>query len=179
MQDKIVLGLLAIRELSLYDMKKAMEQSTAYFYNASSGSIHPALKKLEKLGLISVREQTQGKRVRKLYSRTDEGAKVFSDWIEEPLKLSTIKDEAVLRMFFLGHQAGGVEKQLTDYIKELNAQSAVMNGLLKHFSDKEFPEHLKHIAWFQMRTLKFGLEYTDFCLQFMEETLRDYQADFK
>jgi len=178
MQDKIILGFLAIRELSLYDMKKAMEQSTAFFYNASSGSIHPALKKLENSGSITVREETQGKRVKKLYARTEAGAKVFSDWIEEPLKLSTIKDEAVLRLFFLGHQTGTVENQLSSYLTELQLQRSAMQGLMAHFNQQKFPKELQHIDWFQMRTLKFGLDYTDFFLQWMSETLEDYQQTF-
>ena len=56
MQDMIILGLLAYRDASLYDLKKTMEQSTAMFYNTSFGSIHPALQKLERENLVTVKE---------------------------------------------------------------------------------------------------------------------------
>ncbi|EAR10717.1 PadR family transcriptional regulator [Reinekea blandensis] len=178
MQDKIILGLLSFSELSLYDLRKAMEQSTAFFYNASTGSIHPALKKLEKNGWVTVRTVSQGKREKKLYARTEAGAQTFQAWISEPLKLSTIKDEAILRLFFLGHQPQDVSTQLQDYIEELTRQASVMANLQTRLEQETVPEAWQHQAWFQLRTLKFGLDYTRFCIGWMQETLDDYQAHF-
>jgi DNA-binding PadR family transcriptional regulator len=176
MQDKIILGFLAFRDLSLYDLRKAMEKSTAFFYNASTGSIHPALKKLETAGHVTVRVEHQGKRERKIYSRTDKGTDAFTNWIKEPLKLSTIKDEAVLRLFFLGQQAGNVEQQIEDYCQELEAQLTAMTELMHHFSRQKFPEDFEHTIWFQLKTLEFGVEYLTFNLNWMKNTRDEYRS---
>ncbi|WP_236880832.1 PadR family transcriptional regulator [Clostridioides difficile] len=47
MLEYIILGFLMEKELSGYDLKQIMSESTSYFFDASFGSIYPALKRLE------------------------------------------------------------------------------------------------------------------------------------
>jgi DNA-binding PadR family transcriptional regulator len=56
MLDKIILGFLQVKDLTAYDIKKAMENSVNYFYSSSFGSINPALKKLEKMNMVTCTE---------------------------------------------------------------------------------------------------------------------------
>ena len=62
MQDKIILGLLFYKKLTSYDMKKAMEKSTSFFYNSSLGSINPALIKLEKNEFVTFSKKVENGR---------------------------------------------------------------------------------------------------------------------
>lgn len=177
MQDMIVLGFLAFRDLSMYELKKAMEQSTAMFYNASLGSIHPALKKLEKAGYITSTEEATGRRPKRIFQRTESGAEVFLAWISEPLKNNVIKDEAILRIFFIGQQDRDVSEQINNYILELKQQQSAMLVLQQNAASKEIPEQYRQAAFFQLQTLKFGIDYLEFCQNWLSDMLKQYHLD--
>ncbi|MYF92724.1 MAG: PadR family transcriptional regulator, partial [Gemmatimonadetes bacterium] len=48
-----IMGMLSIRPMSGYDMKKLIAQSISYFWNESFGQIYPTLKKLVEEGLAT------------------------------------------------------------------------------------------------------------------------------
>ena len=50
--DMVILGLLEHENLTGYDIKKQIDGAINFFWKASFGSIYPALKDLEKNGLI-------------------------------------------------------------------------------------------------------------------------------
>lgn len=47
MLEYIILGFLLSKDLTGYDLKQRMAKSTSFFFDASFGSIYPALKRLE------------------------------------------------------------------------------------------------------------------------------------
>ena len=178
MQDKIILGFLAFHDRSLYDLKKAMERSTQLFYNASTGSLHPALKKLEQKGWVTAEESWVGKRAKKVYHRTEAGKSAFETWIAEPLQNATIKDEAILRLFFLGHQEQPIHGQVTAYLGQLTNQQQALQTIATEQERLEIPEPLKKVAFFQWQTLKFGIDYLGFCREWLEKMLAEYDQQF-
>ncbi|MGB0922053.1 MAG: PadR family transcriptional regulator [Alphaproteobacteria bacterium] len=76
----LCLGLLAHGEWTGYDIKRAFETgSFSHFFEASFGSIYPALAGLEKDGqVVSRTEMQDGRPNRKVYSITDEGRSEFT-----------------------------------------------------------------------------------------------------
>ncbi len=176
MQDKIILGLLAFQEASLYDLKKTMEQSTAMFYNTSIGSIHPALQKLEKQGFVTTREEATGKRKKKVYKRTPAGAEAFQTWISEPVAEFKTRDEAMLRLFYFGHIEGDVTPHIQLYIDEADQWIGLLQSMLDAVDLSQVPDNLQKIAFFQMATMRYGLDNIKFGQNWYKQLLKDYQA---
>ena len=68
-----VLGLLALRRRSGYEIKQAIDRSTRFFWNASYGQIYPELRRLAAAGLIEGEDASRGGRARTVYGVTAEG----------------------------------------------------------------------------------------------------------
>ncbi|WP_025025397.1 PadR family transcriptional regulator [Caldalkalibacillus mannanilyticus] len=61
----VILGLLMIRQMSQYDIKKILQQKISPFFSPSLGSIQSALKKLMDNGHIELDEVVEGGRQQK------------------------------------------------------------------------------------------------------------------
>lgn len=72
-------------QLTGYELKKHIENGVGVFYKASYGSIYPVLRRLAESGLVTVLEERQGGREKKLYNITPEGRQVFLQWLGEPI----------------------------------------------------------------------------------------------
>ena len=57
----VILGLLSVRPMSGYDMKRFVDHSTRFFWAASYGQIYPVLRRLESDGPRRVRERAGGR----------------------------------------------------------------------------------------------------------------------
>ena len=57
---KVILGMLAARPRSGYEIKQLVDKSARFFWAASYGQIYPELKKLEDAGLIAGTDASQG-----------------------------------------------------------------------------------------------------------------------
>jgi PadR family transcriptional regulator AphA len=100
-----VLGLLSIRPMSGYDMKRTVEQSLAHFWRESYGSIYPILRRLEADKLVERRAE-KGSRAaeRFVYTLTPEGWAEFERWLPEPPEQEPpIRSELLLKLFFGNH----------------------------------------------------------------------------
>jgi len=180
MQDKIILGLLQFRDMTSYDVKKAIENSTAFFYNASMGSIHPALKKLETSGSLTSTSVVENGRAKKIYSITDQGRKVFANWLSEGLPLEKFKDETLVRLFFFGNiEPNEQARHIKAHIESLDEQVAMLDALKAQVHTIEIPEDLKAHAHFQIATLDYGLNYCRFSRDWYQNFLDEQITNHK
>ena len=67
---KVILGMLAARPRSGYEIKQLVDNSTRIFWAASYGQIYPELKRLERAGLVSGTDASHGGRQRRVYDLT-------------------------------------------------------------------------------------------------------------
>ena len=74
-----------------------MDTSARFFWAASYGQIYPELKKLEKAGLISGDDSSQGARQRTTFKLTAKGRRAAREWIEEPPQVLEMRDEGLLK----------------------------------------------------------------------------------
>jgi DNA-binding PadR family transcriptional regulator len=87
-----------------YELKKFFSMSFSYFSGLSYGSIYPALKKMEKAGLISMRLEVQdGAPNRKVYTISKAGRKAFITALKSPLPIERHKNAFLMRLFFFAH----------------------------------------------------------------------------
>ncbi len=96
-----LLGMLSIRPMSGYDIKKLIESSISYFWTESYGQIYPILKKLVAEKLITRTTQKQsGKPDRHVYALTAAGRRTLRDWLARPPAPKVERNELLLKLFF-------------------------------------------------------------------------------
>ena len=96
----VVLGLLASKPRSGYDIKTIVDRSTRFFWAASYGQIYPELKRLEEAGLIEGEDVPNGGRERRVYKLTPAGREALEDWLLGTSYTVELRDESLLRLFF-------------------------------------------------------------------------------
>ena len=96
-----LLGMLSIRPMSGYDIKKLIETSISNFWTESYGQIYPILKTLvaEKLVTRKVHKQS-GKPDRHVYALTAAGRRVLRDWLARAATPKVPRNELLLKLFF-------------------------------------------------------------------------------
>ena len=95
-----VLGLLAQRPRSGYDIKAAVDRTIRHFWAASYGQIYPELKRLEDEGWIKGVDASAGGRARREYRITARGRRALADWLHGEETRIELRDESLLRLFF-------------------------------------------------------------------------------
>ena len=95
-----VLGLLALRPRSGYEIKQTIDKTTRFFWKASYGQIYPELRRLAAAGLVEGEAAPRGGRARTVYGLTDGGRRRLEDWLAEPDFRVDIRDEGLLKLFF-------------------------------------------------------------------------------
>jgi len=98
---RVILGMLKLGVLTGYDIKKAIDTSTRFFWGASFGQIYPELRKLRDAGLIAGRDVPRGQVKRTVYSLTPAGEQALHDWLTDTESFTfEMRDEGLLRLFF-------------------------------------------------------------------------------
>lgn len=93
-----LLGLIRAEPRTGYALRMVFETTPMGSYSSSPGSIYPALKGLEKHGLVTA--EAAGKRKSVLHI-TPEGRRIFEAWLTAPMGAAEGIDTALLRFAFL------------------------------------------------------------------------------
>lgn len=94
-----LLGLLAARPSSGYDLTRSFKVSLAHAWSAHHSQIYPVLAELLAANLIE--QESTGPRGRKVYAITDAGLVEMRRWLTETEPDRASRNEASLRIFFL------------------------------------------------------------------------------
>jgi PadR family transcriptional regulator AphA len=95
-----VLGLLGMKPMSGYDIKRAVDRTIRHFWAASYGQIYPELKRLEEAGWIAGADASRGERARRVYKITAKGRGELEGWLHGYETRLEMRDESLLRLFF-------------------------------------------------------------------------------
>ncbi|MFJ9536272.1 PadR family transcriptional regulator [Streptomyces sp. NPDC101225] len=125
-----LLGLLAERTASGYDLLKLFDTSLANVWPATQSQIYTELTKLAGSGLITV--AAEGPRGRKEYAITDAGMAELRHWLTGTRPQRTIRSDVLLRVFFLGVLT---PEQARGYLIELEEMSAAEGEELRQLSE--------------------------------------------
>ncbi|MEV4206549.1 PadR family transcriptional regulator [Nocardia salmonicida] len=108
-----LLGLLADRPASGYDLLQRFKGSLANVWSATQSQIYTELTKLADTGSIAVSDE--GPRGRKEYTLTPAGREDLRHWLTDTRPKGVQRNEMLLRVFFLGVIApADAEDYLTD-----------------------------------------------------------------
>ncbi len=98
-----LLGLLARKRLSGYDLAQQMKKRVSPMWSALPSQIYPELARLEAQGLVTheVVEQQDYRPDKKVYDITEAGRAALRQWVTDPTPISTLRDEFLLKAYTL------------------------------------------------------------------------------
>ncbi|MEV5833413.1 PadR family transcriptional regulator [Nocardia sp. NPDC052112] len=114
-----LLGLLADRPASGYDLLQRFKVSLANVWPATQSQIYTELTKLADAGSIAVSDE--GPRGRKEYTITDTGLVDLREWLTTTKPKRVARNEMLLRVFFLGAVSRAYAR---DYLSDIETGSA-------------------------------------------------------
>jgi DNA-binding PadR family transcriptional regulator len=151
-----VLGLLSLRPMSGYDIRKASEESVGHFWSESYGQIYPALRELTERGLARRRSMRRpGRPDRHVYEITEPGRKELRRWLTEPPRRTPLRSELLLKLFFgdpttTTTQIAWLEAMEKEAAAQLEAYAGIARELGRESADDP------HVAHWRV-TLSFGV----------------------
>jgi PadR family transcriptional regulator AphA len=137
-----ILGQLALRSWSAYEMTAEMKRNFHYFWPRAESGIYSEIKRLEKLGLAQSKQSSVGKRARTVYSITAKGREALTEWLSTLPSEFSLEFEGLLRMFFAGF---GTPEQLFTALSQVEANAQEMMNVAAHIGR----EYLESRAPFQ------------------------------
>ena len=121
-----LLGLIGMEPRSGYKLRKVFETTPLGNYSSSPGSIYPALKALERAGLVR-RTAARDARGTAAYHLTADGAEALDSWLSGPIG---DLGEAMLRFSFLPDDAQAILPFLDRFEAEARTQAAALDAFL-------------------------------------------------
>lgn len=168
--QNVILGFLAEKPMSGYDIKQMMENSVSYFFDASYGAIYPALRRMEKDELIEKEViQQEGKPNKNLYVITPKGEKKFQEYMNSPLNPTLIRSDLLIRIFFGQYTS-------FDKVKEwLNTEKQKAQAQLDNLTslNEKYPNMERH----KKITLLYGIDEAKFTLGWIERELQQLMSE--
>jgi len=136
-----VLGLLAVRPWTTYELARQSERSLRWFFPRAERAVYLEAKRLVDLGWARARKSTTGRRTGTTYTITAAGRAALRSWLGEPSGATQIESEAALKLFF-ADQAGSAELRAT--VEGIRAHAAAALAELAGMAGgaSEFPERV-------------------------------------
>ena len=98
-----LLGMLAVRSWTGYELAKQMRRSLRFVWSSSEGHLYREQKRLVELGWAEVEVEPSGGRSRKRYTITPAGEAALRSWLATPPQEPHFEVEGLLRLFFSDH----------------------------------------------------------------------------
>jgi DNA-binding PadR family transcriptional regulator len=140
-----VLGLLALRSWTTYELTQQMERGIRRFWPRSRSKLYEEPKKLVAAGCATAEANRVGRRERTVYSITPEGRRALAEWLAEPGDGPALEFEQLLKTFFAEQ---GTKKALLDglaatrdWVRVENAENVEI-ARAYHSGGGDFPERL-------------------------------------
>ena len=111
----LCLGVLSLGDASGYEIKKRLEDTFSHFYDASFGSIYPALSRLHKEGLVKCETEAQSKRPdKKVYRLTVDGRRTLVEELKTMPGRDRVRSEFLVAMCFADLLEAGQIAEMID-----------------------------------------------------------------
>ena len=98
-----ILGLLALRPWTTYELAQQMQRALGHFWPRAESKLYEEPKKLVEHGFAEATVEHTGKRPRTVYAITPAGREALQAWMPEPSAGPVIEFEGLLRVFFAEH----------------------------------------------------------------------------
>jgi len=98
-----ILGLLAVRPHSTYELARAMDRSVGRVWPRAQSKLFEEPKKLVEHGYATAREESVGRRPRTVYTITRLGRHALSAWLAKPGDGPVLEFESLVKLIFADH----------------------------------------------------------------------------
>jgi PadR family transcriptional regulator AphA len=171
---RVILGMLKLGMRTGYDVKKAIDTSTRFFWTASYGQIYPELKRLRKAGLVRAKQVPRGRVKRTVYSLTPKGERALHGWLTDSDHVQfELRDEGLLRLFF------GDVLPREEVLANLRMQEQLFEMVLARLREIEvdaregFADESQLFPYFALR---YGIDFTTWSRDWYAEAARRLEA---
>lgn len=132
--EHVLLGLICLSPSSGYDLKRRFAATPLGVYQPSSGSLYPALRRLEAKGLIgsiAPNGASESARHRRVYEPTPAGRTVSLAWLRAPIEPATVaRDLGLHLMRFVMMEHAFSRDEVLGFLESLrDALAAFVAGL--------------------------------------------------
>jgi PadR family transcriptional regulator, regulatory protein AphA len=176
---KVILGMLAARPRSGYEIKQLVDSSARFFWAASYGQIYPELKKLEKAGLITGDDSSRGARQRTVFRLTAEGKRVAREWIGTPPEVLEVRDEGLLKLFFAGSidpkRGAEIARERASASREKAAALRAIEAAVDESGQTDGPDAKPDAG--SLAVLRYGIELNEWAAQWFERAAEDLENE--
>jgi DNA-binding PadR family transcriptional regulator len=137
-----VLGLLALRPWTAYELARQSERSLRWFFPRAERAVYLEAKRLVELGWARARKTTTGRRASNVYRITPAGERAMRAWLAAPSAPAQIESEGALKVFFADRSDAeklratiqGMRDQAAESLRQLAGMAA---------QESEFPERMR------------------------------------
>ncbi len=98
-----ILGLLAIRPWTTYELAQQMQRALGQFWPRAESKLYEEPKKLVANGLARASSEMVGKRPRTVYTITAKGRRAMAAWVPTPGHGPALEFEQLIKVFFAEH----------------------------------------------------------------------------
>ena len=155
-----ILGLLALRPWSAYELSQEMRRNVGEFWPRAERGIYDEPKNLVAHGYASATDERNGQRSRTVYAITAAGRRALRAWLAESSAPPQFESEAVLRIAFAEH---GSKRAALDTLATLREQADERRRLVTDIARSylegqgRYPDRIHTISL----VLRFFSEYFD------------------
>ncbi len=153
--EQVLLGMIFTAPSTGYDLKQAFATTPLGVYQPSSGALYPALRRLERQGLLrtepSVPEDHARSRRRYVYHITEPGRAAHAAWVRRPVDPATVANDMPLHLMrFVMMEPVLPRADVLGFLADLrDALAAFLGGLEDYvaatpFADRHSPLALDH-----------------------------------
>jgi PadR family transcriptional regulator AphA len=171
---RVILGMLRLGASTGYEIKRAIDLSTRFFWSASYGQIYPELHRLEKRGLVRARPDPRGGVKRTSYRLTKAGEAALHAWLTERESYTfELRDEGLLRFFF------GDLLSREEVVENLRARQAFSELVLDQFRAIEPSARtgfMEETQLYPYLALVYGIEFMTWMRDWCERTAAQIES---
>lgn len=173
----VVLGLLAKRPGSGYDIVAFAERSVSFFWPLSRSQLYTELSRLEKLGWASGTTVEQDRYPNKrVYEPTPAGMTALREWLEAPAipQRQRTRDPVVLKTFLGSYMSPDrLDAQLTRHREESAALRAKLLAVIAHIDSLDANASRR----FGRSTARYGVLQAEATIAWIEEVRELLQTE--
>ncbi|MGH2984146.1 MAG: PadR family transcriptional regulator [Solirubrobacterales bacterium] len=174
---KVILGMLAARPRSGYEIKQLVDNSARFFWAASYGQIYPELERLEDEGLVAGSDASQGARQRTVYKLTAKGKRAAREWIDREPQVFELRDEGLLELFFAGSIEPGrtaeIARERAAVAAETASQLRALEEMVHGSEQADGPDYSSDPG--SETVLRYGIEMNEWAADWFERAARDLE----
>jgi DNA-binding PadR family transcriptional regulator len=130
-----ILGYLAVRPWSAYELTKQMGRTFHHFWPRAESGIYREVKRLVDAGLAAAESESTGRRIRTRYEITPLGQQRLGTWLAEPRSAGFLEAEGLVRVLFADHGTKEtLQRTLTAMADDAHGRGELLVQLVRDYA---------------------------------------------